>query len=95
MAQAIVKKSISKDDIEIADPISAQDQAPEVLKPQVQVKAAQKNQVKLQSPKKKLLKVFAKIKYNARISEEEVCINKYNGQVDAKLLGVRNFILKI
>ncbi len=95
MAQAIVKKSISKDDIEIADPISAQDQAPEVLKPQVQVKAAQKNQVKLQSPKKKLLKVFAKIKYNARISEEEVCINKYKGQVDAKLLGVRNFILKI
>jgi len=93
MAQAIVKKSISKDDIEIADPISAQDQAPEVLKPQVQVKAAQKNQVKLQSPKKKLLKIFAKIKYNARISEEEVCINKYKGQVDAKFLGTRNSIL--
>ena len=93
MAQALEEKTISKDDIEIADPISAQNQAPEVLKPQVLVKAALKNQAKLQSPKKKLLKVFAKIKYNARISEEKVCINKYKGQVDAKLLGVRNYML--
>ena len=93
MAQAIVKKTISKADIEIADPISAQDQVPEVLKPQVLVKAAPKNQANLQSPKKKLLKVFAKIKYNARISEEKVCINKYKGQVDAKLLGARNSML--
>ena len=93
MAQAIVKKTISKDDIEIADPISAQNQASEVLKPQVLVKAALKNQAKLQSPKKKLLKVFAKIKYNARISEEVICINKYKGNLDAKLLGARNSML--
>ncbi|MBA7512468.1 hypothetical protein ES705_04473 [subsurface metagenome] len=93
MAQALEKKTISKVDIEIAKPISAQDQVLEVLKPQVLVKAALKNQAKLQSPKKKLLKVFAKIKYNARISEEKVCINKYKGQVDAKLLGVRNYML--
>ena len=93
MAHAIVKKTISKVDIEIADPISAQDQVPEVLKPQVLVKAAPKNQAKLQSPTNKLLKVFTKINYNARISEEKVCINKYKGQVDAKLLGVRNSVL--
>jgi hypothetical protein len=93
MAQALEKKTISKVDIEIADPISAQDQVPEVSKPQVLVKVEPKYQAKLQSPKKKLLKVFAKIKYNARISEEEVCINKYKGQVDAKFLGTRNSIL--
>jgi hypothetical protein len=93
MAHAIVKKTISKDDIEIADPISAQDQVPEVLKPQVLVKAAPKNQVKLQSPKKKLLKVFAKIKYNARILEENICINNYKGNLDAQLFGARNFML--
>ncbi len=93
MAQAIVKKTISKDDIEIADPISAQDQALEVLKPQVLVKAALKNHAKLQSPKKKILKVFAKIKYNARISEEFICINNYKGNLDAKLLGVRYSML--
>jgi len=93
MAQILVKKPFSKDDIEIAHSISAQDQAPEVLKPQVLVKAASKNQAKLQSPKKKLLNVFKIIKYNARISEEKVCINKYKGQVDAKLLGARNSML--
>jgi len=93
MAQALEKKTSSKVDIEIADPISAQDQVPEVLKPQVLVKAAPKNQAKLQSPKKKLLKVFAKIKYNARISEENVCINIYKGNLDAKLLGARNSML--
>jgi hypothetical protein len=93
MAQAIVKKTISKDDIEIADPNSAQDQAPEVLKPQVRVKAALKNQAKLQTPKKKLLNVFKKIKYNARISEEIIYINNYNGNLDAKLLGARNSML--
>jgi len=93
MAHAIVKKTISKVDIEIADPISAQDQVSEVLKPQVLIKAAPKNQAKLQSPKKKLLKMFVKINYKARISEEMVCINKYKGQLDAKLLGVRNSVL--
>jgi len=93
MAQALVKKTSSKDDIEIADPISAQDQVPEVLKPQVLVKAAPKIQTKLQSPKKKLLKVYAKFKYNARISEEIICINNYKGNLDAKLLGARNSML--
>ena len=93
MAQALEKKTISKDDIEIADPISAQNQASEVLKPQVLVKAALKNQAKLQSPKKKLLKVFTKIKYNARISEEIIYINNYKGNLDAQLLGARNFML--
>ena len=83
----------TKVDIEIADPISAQDQVPEVLKSQVLVKAAPKNQAKLQAPKKKLLKVFAKIKYNARISEEKVYINNYKGNLDAKLLGARNSML--
>ena len=93
MAQVLEEKTISKDDIEIADPISAQDQVPEVLKPQVLVKAALKNQAKLQSPKKKLLKVFAKIKYNTRISEEFIYINNYKGNLDAKLLGARNSML--
>jgi hypothetical protein len=90
MAQVLEKKTISKDDIEIAHPISAQDQAPEVLKPQVQVKAALKNQAKLQSHKKKLLNVFKKIKYNARISGEVICINNYKGNLDTKLFGARN-----
>jgi hypothetical protein len=86
MAQVIEKKTFSKDDIEIAHSISAQDQAPEVLKPQELVKAESKNQSKLQTPKKK-------IKYNARISEEVICINNYKRNLDAKLLGVRNFML--
>ena len=70
MAHAIVKKTFSKDDIEIAHPISAQDQVPEVLKPQELVKAESKNQAKLQTPIKQ-------IKFNARISEEFICINNY------------------
>jgi len=93
MAQALEKKTSSKDDIEIEDPISAQDQVPEVLKPQVLVKAALKNQARLQSPKKKLLKVFAKIKYNTRISEEIIRINNYKGNLDARLFGARNSML--
>ena len=93
MAQASEKKTISKDDIEIADPITAQDQVPEVLNPQVLVKAAPKNQANLQSLKKKLLKVNAKIKYYARISEEVININNYKGNLDAKLLGARNSML--
>ena len=93
MAQVLVKKTFSKDDIEIAHPISAQDQAPEVLKPQELVKVASKNQAKLQSSKKKLLKVFNKNKYNARISEEKIYINNYKENLDAKLLGVHNSIL--
>ena len=86
MAQVLEKKTFSKDDIEIAHPISAQDQVPEVLKPQELVKAESKNQAKLQTPIKQ-------IKFNARISEEIICINNYKRNLEAKLLGVRNFML--
>ena len=93
MAQAIVKKQVEEKSASIDSPVLFQLQAPEGLKPQVLVKIAPKNQAELQSPKKKLLKVFAKIKYNARISEEFICINNYKGNLDAKLLGARNSMI--
>lgn len=90
MAQAIVKKTISKEnDL----PTLAQNLAPEVLELQVLVLNNEEAKVESSLPKNKLLRVFNKIKYNARISEDKVGINKYKGQVDAKLLGARNSML--
>jgi hypothetical protein len=90
MAQAIVKKTISK---ESDLPTLAQNLAPEVLELQVLVLNNEEVKVESSLPKNKLLRMFNNIKYNARISEEKVCINKYKGQVDAKLLGARNSML--
>ena len=93
MAQAIVKKTISKTHLECDLPILAQDIAPEVELPQVLVKTPEEAKVESSLLKNKLLRVFNKIKYNARISEEFIYVNKYKGQVDAMLLGARNSML--
>ncbi|MHA1240524.1 MAG: hypothetical protein ACTSQU_06985 [Promethearchaeota archaeon] len=94
MAQAIEKKTISKNHLEYDLPALTQNLAPEVIESQVLVLTTEEAQVESSSLSNKLLRVFNKIKYNARISEEKICINKYKGQVDAKLLGARNSMLK-
>jgi len=71
----------------------AQNLALEVGSPQVLVLTNEEAKVESSLLKNKLLRVFNKIKYNARISEEKVYINKYKGQVDAKFLGARNSML--
>ena len=90
MAQAIEKKTICKNQLECNLQAICQNQAPEVLEPQVRVNTTTEAKVESSSLSNKLLRVFNKFKYNARITEEEVGINKYKGQVDAKLLGARN-----
>ena len=90
MAQAIVKKTISKNHSECDLPVLAQNLALEVLEPQVRVLINEEAKVESSLLKNKLLRVFNKIIYNAKISEEKIYINKYKGQVDAKLLGARN-----
>ena len=93
MAQAIVKKTISKNHLECDLPALTPNLALEVLEPQVLVLINEETKVESSLLKNKFLRVFNNIKYNARISEEKVCINKYKGQVDAELLGARNSML--
>jgi hypothetical protein len=93
MAQAIVKKTISKDDKEIADPISAQDQVPEVSKPQVLVNLVGVNLIESRSPEKDLKKLIKKSKLNAKYLENLISMNNYKGMLDAKLIGARNSML--
>ena len=93
MAQAKVKKTISKTHLECDLQTRAQNLALEVGSPQVLVLTNEEAKVKSSLLKNKLLRVFNKIIYNARISEEKVYINKYKGQVDAKFLGARNSML--
>jgi len=95
MAQATEKKPISKNHLEYDLPALTQNLAPEAIESQVLVLTTEEAQVESSSLSNKLLRVFNKIKYNARISEEKVCINKYKGQLDAKLLGARNSMLNI
>ena len=94
MAQAIEKKTISKNHLEYDLQALTQNLAPEAIESQVLVLTTEEAQVESSSLSNKLLRVFNKIKYNARISEEKICISKYKGQVDAKLLGARNSMLK-
>ncbi len=93
MAQAIEKKTISKNHLEYDLQALTQNLAPEAIESQVLVLTTEEAQVESSSLSNKLLRVFNKIKYNARISEENVGINKYKGQVDAKLLGARNSMI--
>ncbi len=65
-------------------------QAPEVLKPQVLVKEAAMEKADSQSIKKKLKKVFEKVKLNAKITEEIKCINDVKAQNDSRMMGYRN-----
>ncbi len=92
MAQAI-KKTNARNHLECDCQAIAQNLAPEVELPQVQVKTTEEAKVESSSLSNKLLRVFNKTKYNARISEEKVGINKYKRQVDSKLLGARNSML--
>ena len=93
MAQAIEKKPICKDPLECHCQTLTQNQAPEGLMPRVLVLTTEEAEVESSSLSNKLLRVFNKFKYNARISEEKVGINRYKGQVDTKLLGARNSML--
>lgn len=93
MAQATGKKTISKNHLECDLPSLAQNLALEEQESQVLVLNNEEAKVDSSLPKNKLLRVFNKIKYKARISEEKGGINKYKGQVDAKLLGARNSML--
>ena len=93
MAQASEKQTISKNHLECDCPVLAQCLVPEVESTQVLVLTTDEAKVKSRLPKNKLLRVFNKNEYNARITEEKISINKYKGQVDARLLGVRNSML--
>jgi hypothetical protein len=65
-------------------------QAPEVLKPQVLVKEAAIKKADSQSIKKKLKKVFEKVKLNAKITEEIKCINDVKVQNDSRMMDYKN-----
>jgi len=92
MAQAILKNKPEEKTATIDSQVLFQPQAPEVLKPQVLVKEAALEKLKSQSIKKKLRKVFNKVKLNAKITEEVKCINAVNATLDAKIY--RNNLIK-
>ena len=94
MAQAIVRKQSEEKTATIDSQVLFQLQAPEVLKPQVLVKEASIENLESQSIKKKLRKVFNKVKLNAKITEEVKCINVVNANLDAKILAYRNNLIK-
>jgi len=94
MAQAIVKKQPEEKTATIDSQVLFQLQAPEVLKPQVLVKEASIENLESQSIKKKLRKVFTKVKLNAKITEEVKCINALNANLDVKILAYRNNLIK-
>ena len=94
MAQATVRKQSEEKTATIDSQVLFQLQAPEVLKPQVLVKVASIENLESQSIKKKLRKVFNKVKLNAKITEEVKCINAVNANLDAKILAYRNNLIK-
>ena len=93
MAQVIVKKRAEEKSASIDSQVLFQLQAPEGLTPQVLVKGAAIEKDKSQSIKKKLKKVFNKVKLNAKITEEVKCINAVNANIDTKMLGYRNNLI--
>ena len=93
-AQATVRKQSEEKTATIDSQVLFQLQAPEVLKPQVLVKEASIENLESQSIKKKLRKVFNKVKLNAKITEEVKCINAVNANLDAKILAYRNNLIK-
>ena len=94
MAQTLAKKQCEEKCASIDNDIHFQLQAPEVLKPQVLVKESVLEKDESQSIKKKLRKVFNKVKLNAKITEEVKCINAVNANLDAKILAYRNNLIK-
>ena len=94
MAQTLAKKQAEEKTATIDSQVLFQLQAPEVLKPQVLVKEAALEKLESQSIKKKLRKVFNKVKLNAKITEEVKYINAVNANLDAKILAYRNNLIK-
>ncbi len=93
MAQAIVKKQAEEKSASIDSQVPFPLQAPEGLTPQVLVKETAIEKVESQSIKKKLRKVFNKVKLNAKITEEAKCINAVNANVDTRILAYRNNLI--
>jgi len=92
MAQTKLKNQPEEKTATIDSQVLFQPQAPEVLKPQVLVKEVATENLESQSIKKKLRKVFNKVKLNAKITEEVKCINAVNAKLDSKIY--RNNLIK-
>jgi len=93
MAQAIVKKQAEEKSTSIDSQVPFQLQAPEGLTPQVLVKEVSMEKLESQSIKKKLKKVFNKVKLNAKITDEVKCINTVNANIDTRTLAYRNNLI--
>ncbi len=93
MAQAIVKKQAEEKSASIDSQVPFQLQAPEAITPQVLVKETAREKLESLSIKKKLKKVFNKVKFNAKITEEVKCINAVKANLDTKILAYRNNLL--
>ena len=93
MAQAIVKKQTEEKSASIDSQVPFPLQAPEGLTPQVLVKEDAMEKLESQSIKKKLKKVFNKVKLNAKITDEAKYINTVNVRLDTKMLGYRNNLI--
>jgi len=93
MAQAIVKKQAEEKSASIDSQVPFQLQAPEGLTPQVLVKEAVMKKDESQSIKKKLKKVFNKVKFNAKITKEIKNINIVNANIDTRILAYRNNLI--
>jgi len=87
MAQAKEKNTISENHFLI------QSQALEELKTQGLGNIPARDKDESQSIEKKSRKLFGKIKFKVRKSEEKVSIQKYKAQLDTKLLGARNSMI--
>jgi hypothetical protein len=94
MAQTLAENQCEEKCASIDSKIHFQLQAPEVLKPQVLVKEPALEKGESRSIKKKLRKVFNKVKLNAKITEEVKCINDVKVSVDARILAYRNNLIK-
>jgi len=90
MAQAIVKKQAEEKSASIDSQVPFQLQAPEVLRPQVLVKETAMEKDESQSIKKKLKKVFNKVKFNVKITDEFKSINVVKANLDTRVLAYRN-----
>ena len=93
MAQATVKKPISKTHLECDLQALDQDQAPEVIQSQVLVNTVGGNLIESRSPEKDLKELIKKSKLNAKYLENLVSVNNYKGMLDAKLVGARNSMI--
>ena len=87
MAQAKEKNTINENHFLI------QSQALEELKPQGLGNKPALEKDESQSPEKKSRKLFGKIKFSMKKSEEKVSIQNYKGKIDTRLLGARNSMI--